>query len=241
MWWIKLKTRKRTGFGSLLLLLMLTLLGQGCLKTEVPENKNAARYASFWPVMLPNNDTVYATGDTLWFEVPLADSLTDANTGETLLMENATLNFSALVYLLYTTNDSLSFLTNNFDLLVDEGIFLLANVFNEGEAAYSFDLRFGLPLSSERLRFGLVPHFDGIFSMEATGSAFFGPERVDYNDFSRNHPSAQLTYYFDVNNVNYPVYQQIPLGYRLNYDYYFTDYLLSRQRFYFFKTLSEGS
>ncbi|PKP09297.1 MAG: hypothetical protein CVU09_12340 [Bacteroidetes bacterium HGW-Bacteroidetes-4] len=227
---------KQTGFGSFLLLLVLTLLGQSCLKTEVPENENAARYASFWPVMLPNNDTLYDTGDTLWFEVPVADSLTDAYTGEQVKLENATFDFSATVYLLYTTNDSLTFLEKNFDVFVDEGFFLLANVFNEGEAAYSFDFRFGLPLSSERLRFGLVPHFDGIFSMEATGAAFFGPERSNYNDFSQNNPSAQLTYYFDVNNVNYPVYKQIPVGYRLNYDYYFTDYLVSRQRFYFFKT-----
>lgn len=235
MWWNKLNANKKRGFGSLVLLLMVTLLGQSCLKTEVPENEYAPRYNSFWATNLLNNDTLYYTGDTLWFEVALADSLTDNYSGEQVSLENATLNFSALVYLLYTANDSLSFLENNFDVFVDEGIFLLANVFNEGESAYSFDLRFGLPLTPGRLRFGLVPHFDGIFSMEATGSAFFGPERLDYNDFSRNNPSAQLTYYFDVNNVNYPVYQQIPLGYRLNYDYYFTDYLLSRQRFYFFK------
>jgi hypothetical protein len=241
MWRTKLNTNNQPGLSHLVLLLLVALMGQGCLKTEVPENKNAPRYNSFWASNLLNNDTLYYTGDTLWFEVPVADSLTDAYTGETVLLENATLNFSAMVYLLYTTNDSLSFLENNFDVFVDEGIFLLANVFNEGESSYSFDLRFGQPLSSRRLFFGLVPHFEGIFSIEATGSAFFGPERLDYNDFSGSHPSARLTYYFDVSSINYPVYQQIPLGYRLNYNYYFTDSRVSQHRFYFFKTLSEGS
>lgn len=240
MWWTKLNTSKQRGFGRLMLLLLLALTGHSCLKTEVPENENAERYQAIQATQLLNNDTLYVTGDTLWFEVSFADSLTDSNTGEQVFLENATFDFSSTVYLLYTTNDSLSFLGNNFDVFVDEGIFLLSNVFNEGESTYTFDLRFGQPLNSRRLCFGLVPHFEGIFSIEATGSAFFGPERSDYKDFSRNNPSARLTYYFDANNINYPVYQQIPVGYRLNYDYYFTAYLLSRQRFYFFKTQVAG-
>jgi hypothetical protein len=221
--------------GSLFILLILT----SCLdmNSSFPDVKPTKYFSQ--NINVENSQKKYYLGDTLWFNAMIPDSLINLNTGETEVLENASFIFSGELYLLKPVYDSLSFIDNNFDIVITDGTFELANVIEYTYTTFMFSIRFGKPAYDNKIRFGVVPKYLGAFSFEATSHVYYGEERSDYDDFSQDHEVGYISLNFNLTDVNEDVYNSLPALYRQHYDNYYTSNSIAAKQFYFIEVTEE--
>jgi hypothetical protein len=217
----------------IVIFLLSVFIFPGCLKFEDDiSNAKPTKYFT-QQVNGENSQKEYSKGDTLWFNAIIPDSLTDYNSGELILLKNASFIFSGEIYLLKPLYDSLHFLDNNFDIIVTDGSIELVNIIENNYTSYMFTAKFGKPLVNNKIRFGIIPHYLGIFSFEVNANVYYGEDRIDYNDFSQDNEMGVFSMTFNIADVNSEVYYALPPTYRQAYDSYYTTSYINAKRFYF--------
>ncbi len=180
----------------------------------------------------------YLPGDTIWMAVDFADTYKDANSSESITLQNQT--FMTRVYInLLTTDDSTSFLDNNFKMVEDKGDFKLVSVLNtSSQLSVSFDIRSGQPSESNYIRFGLIPNYPGIFAAELSTWVYFGANRTNYDDFSSDIEKGFIDLSFNADSLNDSLYYSLPDNLRYYFESYYNSIKISNNKFFFFKVLN---
>lgn len=214
-------------------ILFVVFILPGCLKFE--DDLSNAKPTKYFVQKIngENSQKEYSKGDTLWFNAIIPDSLIDYNSGESIVLKNASFIFSGEIYLLKPLYDSLHFLDNNFDVLVTDGSIELVNIIENNYTSYMFTVKFGKPLDNKKIRFGIIPHYLGVFSFEASANVYYGEDRIDYNDFSQDNEMGVFSLTYNIEDVNSDVYYALPPAYRQAYDSYYTNSYIDAKRFYF--------
>jgi len=193
----------------------------------------------FDQVDIENGKTQFNIKDTIWFSASFDEKLIDVNSDEEIEIQNQTFIINGLVHLLESQYDSIPFIYQNFDLISDIGDVQLINVINADPAAYSFDIKFGKPLLSNDVRFGLVLNYPGIFGLEYEGFVYFGVDRIDYDDFSTDNEKGYFDLSFNLDEINDSLYYNLPPELRYNYESYYTAQKIGFKKFYFFEAVEE--
>jgi hypothetical protein len=184
----------------------------------------------------------YTLGDTIWFSSTISNKLTDTKTSEAINLENQTFILNGVITLLNRRYDSLSFINDNFDLVSDLGEVQLINVYsaiNYQPESYSFDIRFGKPLLTNEVRFGLVANYQGIFAMEFESLVYYGSERNDYYNYSLDYEKGYIDLSFSNDSINDSLFYALPKEYIVYYQNYYNGSDITSNKFYFFEVGDE--
>ncbi len=218
----------------------LLLLALSSCNKDVVESANESNENYFREYMnIENNKEQYLLGDTLWFSGDFSNVMRDTRLSEDITLENQTFILHGLVSLLKPQYDSVYFINENFELLIDEGEMKLVNVLNTDPESYSFDIRFGRPLLTNEVKFGLVLNYEAIFSIEFEALVFFGAERQDYDDFSLDNGKGYIKLDFNADTINDSLFYNLPTYYRYYYQNYFYASEISLNKYFFFEVLKE--
>jgi hypothetical protein len=186
-----------------------------------------------------NVNEKYTLGDTIWFSATISNKLTDTETGEAISLENQTYILNGVINLLKRRYDSLFFINDNFDLVSDLGEVQLINVFNYEPESYTFDMRFGKPLPTNEVRFGLVLNYQGIFAIEFESLVYFGSERIDYDNYSLDNEKGYIDLSFSNNSINDSLFYALHKEYIAYYQNYYNGSAITSNKFYFFEVGDE--
>ncbi len=189
---------------------------------------------------IDNTQSKYYLDDTIWFYANIKNELTDNKTGKKVTLENQTFILSGTVNLLKPEIDTLPFIYQNFHVIENIGEIQLINVINTDNNAYTFDIRFGKPINSNEVKFGLLLNYRGILAIEYKSWVYFGSERDDYNDFSTDNSKGYIDMAFNnADNLNDSIYFDLPNKYRNYFDSYYTATKISANKFYFIEVAKE--
>ncbi len=186
---------------------------------------------------IENNMVEYALGDTIWFNSDIENELTDSKTGKVIELENQTFILNGMVTLLKPEFDTLPFIYNNFHVIEDIGEIQLINIINTQDNTYNFDIRFGKPLHTNQVRFGLLLDYRGIMSVEYKSWVYYGSERNDYDDFSTDNSKGYIDFKFNTDELNDSIYYNLPIEYHNYFDSYYTPAKISERKFYFIEVV----
>jgi len=215
----------------------VTILMSGCEGIFSDSISTENEYYFQVKLNIENPQKTYHLNDTIYFGFDVPDLLPDITTGDSITLENATFVFNGLINFIFQETDTLEFLDNNFELLLEDGILESIKVIDYTDRQYSFMIRYGKPLDRQRLRFAFVPKIPGYFAFEAVGEVYFGADRTDYDNFSMANSTGTIAHNFNLEDVNSDVFMQIPDSIRLNRAYMYTPQAIESKSFYFFKVI----
>ena len=210
-----------------------------CEKMDENDFQNIQQEYFYEFIEIENSIEKYNTGDTIWFSANISNELQDRNTGKIINLENQTYILNGNINLLMPHFDTLYFLNQNIDIVEDIGDIQLINVINSTPQSFTFDIKFGKPLNSDDVRFGIITNYPGILAIEFEGWVYYGSERDDYNDFSLDNHKGYLDLSFNTDNTNDSIYYALPPNYIYNYDNYSTSTMIAANKFFFFDVIEE--
>lgn len=223
----------------ILLILTGVLTFVSCEKISEEDFQSTVQEYFYDSINVENFKEQYIKGDTIWFSANIKDELLDFNSGEQIILKNQTYILAGVINLLMPQYDSLFFLDQNIDIVEDIGEIQLINVLNSTPPSYTFDMRFGKPLNSNEIRFGIIPNYPGIFGVEFEGWVYYGSERDDFDDFSFDNHKGYLDLSFSGDNINDSVFYALPPEYLYNYEPYYNSVKVSNKKFFFLDIIEE--
>lgn len=215
--------------------ILLIVLLASCDKFADEDVQVSDKKQFYDKIGVDNNQVKYSIGDTIWFSANFDGESKDGITNEYVSLENQTFILHGMVNLLKREFDSLSFVYQNFDLVEDIGEVQLINVINVDQSGYSFDIKFGRPLESNNLRFGLIANYPGIFASDFSAWVYYGSERNDFNDFSTDNENGDISVAFSMDAINDSIYYALPVDIRYYYENYYNTSDIANKDFYFFE------
>jgi len=219
----------------IIIIFTVIMLFTGCYKDD-SDNTSVNTINNFTEsINIDTQSAEYKIGDTIWFFTEFPDNTTDYYTGEKINFTNATYILNGSINLLMPTYDTIPFIEQNFNFVKDTGDLMLINIINSNQVYYYFDVKFGKPANNNKVRFGIIPEFPGIFAVEYKGNVYFGENRTNYNDFSTNNKKGYFELYFNTKSVNDSLFYNLPEEYYNKYSYYYQKNLINQKKFYFFK------
>lgn len=219
------------------LLTLILLAGCDELSMEDLYNSNLDYFEH--SIKVENGQLEYALNDTIWIKGEMPATLISVQSGEEVTFQNASFLLSGELLLLYTENDSASFLERNFSVTVNKGEVELINVVANGETRFQIDIKYGKPLENNIIYFGLVPKFEGVFGFKALSNVYYGENRTDYTDMSWNNKKGVINHYFDNEEINDEAYSEIPVEVKQYFEYLYGSSFISDKDFYFFNVIAE--
>jgi hypothetical protein len=139
---------------------------------------------------------------------------------------------SGVINLIEPQYDSLIFIDRNFDIIEEDGNVVFINVFNSTQSSYSFDIKYGKPLNTNNVKFGLILDYPGIFGIEFNGYVYYGDDRTDYDDYSLEN-KGYINFIFGMNSINESIYHTISIESRYKYDNYYNTNKMAHKRVFF--------
>lgn len=225
---------------SYIIAFLAIIVISSCDKDESVSSQ--AKYGTFREqVTVENVSDTFLLGDTIWLSASINNELYDYSTQQAVDIENASFMLSGFINSLKENDDSSFFIYENFEIVEDIGEIMIVNVLNTyDQISYNFDLKFGGPYENHDLRFGLIPKFEAVFAMEFEGVAIYGPDRINYEDFSEENEKALIDFYFSNDNINDTVYYTLPYNYQQYYNNYYNSLDITNKEFYFFEVVNKN-
>ncbi len=170
--------------------------------------------------------------DTIWLEYELPETLIDYQTSNVIALENATGFLKGTFNMLYRF-DTTDFSSQNFKIIVENGEINLIQVINSNYITYYFDIKYGKPLSDNKVKVGLVGLYSAVYALELKSVIYYGPNRTDYSDYSVSHNQGEITHAFNVNDINSQLFYALPVSTQQYYSTYYTTYAIQNKWFCF--------
>lgn len=213
-----------------------------CEKMDTEDFQTTQQEYFYEFIEIENSLEQYSINDTIWISADIDDVLIDMNSGHSINLENQTYILTSDINLLMPQFDTLSFLNHNFDIIEDIGEIQIMNVLNgtsSSPPSFSFDIKFGKPINSNKVRFGIIANYPGVLAIEFEGLVYYGSERDDYDDFSLDNHKGYLDLSFSNEAINDSVYYKLPSKYRNSYDNYYNSTMISANQFFFIDVVGE--
>lgn len=174
--------------------------------------------------------------DTIWFSAAFNDRLVSSNTQEAFDIKNATFAISGVIESLWSNEDSILFINENFEVVEQKGEVSLVNVFSVGQRMkYGFDISCSANEGDYELKFGIVCRYKALFSVQFEGVVFHGENRDDFSDYSDDHNRDRLIVRFGNDNVNDSLYYGLSSAYQ-----WYDAINVINNRYYFFEVVDKS-
>ncbi|MBI9068507.1 MAG: hypothetical protein JEZ09_14525 [Salinivirgaceae bacterium] len=217
--------------GKICIIIFIVFIFNGCSKSL--DDLNTTNKLFEFAININEEKEAYQYGDTLWIETEINSAYSDYSTDQDVSINNASVLISCAVNKLYSNIDSLYFIDSNFNIIIENGRLELINVIDNEQTSYIFDVRYGLPFNSNKLKVGLILSFPGTFAITASGKVFYGENRTDSNDLTGKDEVADVNYIFNVENVNKTIFDNLPTN---EYNYFkniYTESIINSKQVYF--------
>jgi len=183
-----------------------------------------------------NQTTKIAVGDTLWFEVDIANIQKDVYTNKEFNITNPTFVFDAQMET-WRGENNIKTLTDNVEIVTRVGeldIFSLHQVY--GYSIINFDFRFGCN-GTNRLIFGIVSKQKGIFSLNCWGKVYYGDNKTLCNDYSYSNSQAYINFVVDKQQIDWNLFDNLTLEEKGTRGAYYTETQRKNLNIFFFEFL----